>query len=235
MRRTIAVSDTHIWNDTHQAQITAMCEYIEAQKPPLLVLVGDIGDPWQSSWQDILKTKSWDRLSKLCDARKKVGLETVYVRGNHDQNATTEHLNGVKVAWNHKQGTCLFTHGSEWDPIWGGSVGQFLYWLATRMPRVAKLVGKIYSIIPKGSTPGRLKREGYKDDWTEAAEKLHVKAQEYARRKHLFVVLGHTHCPWANELIADAGDWEDSFSAVEIADDGTATLKHLVNGVMTDL
>jgi UDP-2,3-diacylglucosamine pyrophosphatase LpxH len=232
MRLTIAASDTHIWNDSHQAEINALCDYVEAQKPALLVLVGDIADPWQSKWQDILKTKSWDRLSKLCDARKKAALETIYIRGNHDSAARAKHLQGASLRRKHREDTFLFVHGWEWDPVWGGLLGRAFFWISLN---ASFLMMPMYNIFwgRKGHTPGSMKSQGYRDEWDAKKGMIHLKAEEYAKKKGLTVILGHTHCPAMTPLMADAGDWVDSFSIVEISQDGKYTMKHLVNGTMT--
>ena len=237
MRHTIAFSDAHIHDDSRLDYIIALCDYLETRQPPLLVLVGDIGDPWQKKWPDILQTKSWDRLCQLCATRESARLKTIYIRGNHDNGVKTRHLKslkGVKIRWKYKEGAFLFTHGWEWDPFWGGIGGRIAFWISRNMPC---LMIPLYNCWSKRqrSTPRTLKSQGNTDEWSAKTQRIHEMAQIYARKKDLTVVLGHTHYPWMNSFIADAGDWEDSFSFVEITEDGTAALKHLVDGVMKEL
>jgi len=124
VKHTIAFSDAHIHDDELVDHVEALCKYVESRRPQLLVLVGDIADPWQKKWTDILQTKSWDRLCRLCAARDADGLKTVYIRGNHDNGVKKKHLRGnshhgtktapmkkLTIKWRHREGGFLFIHG----------------------------------------------------------------------------------------------------------------------------
>lgn len=243
MKHTIAFSDTHIHNNDKVDHINHLCKYVEDRRPELLVLIGDIADPWQEKWKEIRRTQNWDRLCQLCAARDAAGLKTVYIRGNHDNGVKKEHLRGkphqraktkplkrLTIKWRHREGAFLFIHGWQWDPIWGRLPGQILFWISRNLPCLMIPLNNCLSRL-KGSTPGNLKAKGSADEWNKKTKHIHDMARRYARKHELTVVLGHTHYPWVNNFIADAGDWEDSFSLVEISADGTVTLRHLVDSV----
>jgi hypothetical protein len=71
-------------------------------------------------------------------------------------------------------------------------------------------------------TPSHIKNENG-DKWTTGVAAMHLLAKRYAEEHRVNVVMGHTHYPVqyldGAFSLSDVGDWEDSFSWVEITGD----------------
>ena len=247
----IIASDFHIHDDSHLKQVSTFCDLVDSEKPSLLILNGDIGDPWEEPWEAILKTSSWKRLSHTCELRDQMQLETIWINRNHDFNAKWRylphvHLRGryyfettyqVKTPEFHltKSFRIMCLHGWEFDLSWGGlgflpGVSELAFWMSTHFPQ---FMIPTYHLLFGRRTPGMLKKkiipESRKtvDDWDLHVGVIHLRARGWARGHNVAVIIGHTHCPTPFDgLIVDSGDMIDSFSYARLKD-GNLELKYL--------
>ena len=74
MTKIISVSDFHIHDDSKLDMVRELVRRIEELKPDILVYLGDVGDPWEETWDVIMATQSWKELSELNRHRWRVGL-----------------------------------------------------------------------------------------------------------------------------------------------------------------
>lgn len=234
----INVSDFHTWNDNHLDSMIEFCNIVYVEKPDLLVLNGDIGDPWKDSWGNITKTKSWITLNRLCADRFVDGLRTVYIEGNHDNNIKKEYLHYVNIKRSHKEGNYLFMHGWEFDISWRGlgkiwGIASIAFWISIHAPW---LMVPLYRLLYGKSTPSKEKEKAMRtvlelnpfesfeidgieglNEWSYHIGVMHLRAMDYAIKNNVTLVMGHTHYPTNfNNIVFDSGDMEDSFSYVYI-------------------
>lgn len=242
-RRIISTSDWHIFNDSRYDKICQLCDLIDRERPDLLVLNGDIGDPWKTPWVEIIKTNSWMRLQKTCLVRSRLALETIYINRNHDYNAKPAYLPWAKLCGEYREGGYLFMHGWEFDVSWGGIFGlpgiaPVAFWLSRKTPW---LMIPIYNLLfrRRGKTPNQRKQRSagvttlptveniaLRDEWTWQIGTIHLQAMKRAKKEGLDITIGHTHCPKPYDgLMVDDGDMTDSFTYVDIQD--TVSLKQL--------
>lgn len=247
----IGASDFHTWNDDHLDSMIEFCDVVYTEKPDLLVLDGDIGDPWKDSWQNITKTKSWKALNRLCADRFVLGLRTVYIKRNHDSNASKEHLPYAEFKGNHREGEYLFMHGWEFDVSWRGlgkiwGIAPIAFWISIH---ASWLMLPVYRLLYGKSTPAKMKEKAIEhaiagvtqteangvgmvrwghpedgleklNDWSYHVGVMHMRAMEYAIKKNVVIIMGHTHYPTNyNDQVYDCGDMIDSFSYVYIDGD----------------
>jgi len=219
----LVCGDFHIDDkDERFIPISKFLDKVDQKKPDVLVLNGDIGDPWKAKWKNILKSKTWLRLKETCKQRNLLGLTTVWVAVNHDSNAKQEYLPGTQLCKKYDDGNLMFRHGWEFDLIWGGFykvIGNFLFWWADRFPNSLVFLYNLHTNRPfKGKTLSD-KKHDYVGDWSTNVGIMHLRAREYAKKHNSKICVNHSHCPTEFDgLLADSGDFEDSFSWVEIQD-----------------
>jgi predicted phosphodiesterase len=157
----ISASDFHIEDDSHLDAVLEFYNMVMEEKPNLLVLNGDIGDPWKAKWHDILQTESWVYLRRLTRIRSFEGLKNVCINRNHDYNMKQEHLPFAELKGSYRVGNFMFLHGWEFDITWRGlgkiwGVAPIAFWLSMNMP---KLMIPIYKLLYGNKTPAKEKEE----------------------------------------------------------------------------
>ena len=237
MRTIVSVSDFHIHDDSRLEKVEAFTREMDTLKPDVIVFLGDIGDPWEATWDKIMETKSWKALGELGLRRRgqgrEKGLDTVWINRNHDYSAKRNYLSGVRLSQHPRRvDGFLFMHGWEFDWIWNGfdiiwdipllpGISGLAYWLSSTFPRFSIwLWARLRSLpgLPK-ETPYQQKAREPGDDWNRHVGLVHLRAMDYAKRKKVSLVIGHTHCPGiCEQLLADDGDMVDSFSFLYIKD-----------------
>jgi UDP-2,3-diacylglucosamine pyrophosphatase LpxH len=218
----LAFSDQHIYDNSKS--VTALCDVIRQRQPDLLVMVGDIGDPWVALWQDIFDTEPWHLLDETLSERD----NNIWVKGNHDWNAKQGFLENTEVCSRYEAEIAgqrwLFIHGHQVDISWSGiwripGLSTVAFWLSLHAPW---LMVPIYNFIYRRKTPGIQKQQAAFsllptdavvhpvvsfDDWNLHVGVIHDRARLYAQKKQTPIVLGHTHCERSFDgLIADCGD-----------------------------
>ena len=218
----IFVSDLHLDGGAARPEIAALVAEPSVQDADVLVLGGDVADPWKAPWDTILQSADWRRIQDMVGGRCDRGLQTLWIDRNHDYNPPPEALPQAKRAPEYRAGNWLFLHGWEFDPLW--SFGPFgvheaAFWLARNHPA---LMCPIYKALYRHKTPGTRPRVSrtLRDDWTLGIGLGHDRARMYAKHHGLNLVIGHFHCPQKFDgLIADAGDMVDSFTYFELNGD----------------
>lgn len=229
MKHIVSVSDLHIFDDSRYDKVCTLCDFIDEAAPDLLVLNGDIGDPWRSKWCDIIECRSWLRLMRTCWHRDTQGLKTVWIHYNHDYNAKDAYLPWAEMCSEYREGQYLFMHAWEFDMAWGGIFGlpgiaPIAFWLSRHCPQ---LMVPLYNWLfgNRGKAPSQQKHTA-RDDWNYHIGIIHLRARAYAQKKGVSIIIGHTHCPTPYDgLIADDGDMVDSFSYIDIT--GKVKLKYI--------
>lgn len=211
----LKASDFHISDDLSLPSVLTFRRLVETTNPDILILE-ELFDPWQSSWDKILATKSHHVIEELAWHRYLESKKTIYLKGNHDWSAKPDYLHYAELCNRYQVGDILFLHGwefSDWQII-----HPFAFWFAQHHPSWAiKLYRLLYG---HKKTPGALKHHQTRDDWNTKIGLIHLKAQEYAIKQGVRLIIGHTHCPlpW-NGLIADSGDMLDSMSFILVRGD----------------
>ena len=222
--RIIDASDIHIHTDTAPYIMFDFAKIVAKEEPDLLVLNGDIADPWKSTWNEILKSSAWKILQGLVGMRTAKGLRTVYINRNHDYNAKPEYLVGAELTPSLKVDNYLFVHGWEFDLSWNPFVAPIAFAISKYTP---KLMLPIYNALFPSCSDEKNHSGEMCDDWNLHVGMIHLRAMQYAKANDLKVFIGHTHNPLPfNGLIADSGDMVDSFSYLEI-EDGKVELRFL--------
>jgi len=223
MTRIISVSDFHIHDDSKLDMIRKFIQRVDALKPDILVYLGDVGDPWEETWDVIRETQSWKELGEMNRRRRRVALANIWVNRNHDYSAKRKYLPAAKMRAEYRVEGLLFKHGWEFDWIWNGfdciwNVPLFLgispvaYWLSSRFPRFSVWLWSRLRSLPflKEETPFQTKSRGASEDWNRHVGLVHLRAMDYAKRTKVKLVIGHTHCPMVyDDLLADDGDMVD--------------------------
>lgn len=249
--RAIVFSDSHISNGANLEQLTKLCNKIRYNSPDLVVLNGDIFDPWCAKWDQIVKLPTYEVISGMVKSRSAKGLPTIYIKGNHDWlipkyilPETTKVGQYKTTIANHKY---IFVHGHTFDIVWGG-IGTFgfvhdiAFFIADKMPW---LMIPLYNCLFRSKLPSVKKAkasgsvklieekcdEGALDDamasWNLHYATIQLRASQYAHNKKSRVVISHTHSPASfNGLMVDTGDMLDSYTYVDIVDN-TVCLKSL--------
>lgn len=231
----ISISDLHIhagMNEDEEWSVVHLVSAITGEKPDILVLNGDIADPWKSDWDGILGCDSWHNLQELVRVIAADGKMTYWVADNHDHGGKPEHLPGAEVVRRFRYQHYEFRHGWEWDWTWGGfgwipGVAPVAFWLSSHAPW---LMIPLHNLLRgKKQTPGQNKRaavfvtipdamiettyaqnKGPEQDWNLQVATIHTRARAYAKKHNVVVVLGHTHHPTPFDgLIVNSGDLDD--------------------------
>jgi UDP-2,3-diacylglucosamine pyrophosphatase LpxH len=232
MATIVSVSDFHIHDDSKLEAIKKFTHKMDDLKPGVLIYLGDVGDPWEATWDEIKRTQSWKELEELSRRRYNKGLRTVWVNRNHDYSAKRGYLPGTRMAAVYRLDGFLFMHGWEFDWIWNGfdciwnipglpGISRVAYWLSSTFPGFSIRLWSWLRSLPclKKETPYQTKGRMAREDWTQQIGLVHFRAMDYAQRKKVKLVIGHTHCPAVYEdLLADDGDMTDSFSFIYIQD-----------------
>ncbi|MFA6270626.1 MAG: hypothetical protein WC657_05485 [Candidatus Paceibacterota bacterium] len=218
--RLLSASDFHICNDKRLPEVHAFRDMVLDEKPDVLVLDGDIGDPYKAIWPDIVQTISYHWLEDLTGR-----VRTVYINRNHDYNAPIYFLPSAKRAAQYQSGRWLFLHGWEFAMDWS-IIGPAMFWLSVHCPFLMVPLNRL-------ATPTHPPKEGPhgpREDWNIFVESIHTRARQYAQKHDINLCIGHTHAPCPYDgLIVDDGDMEDSMSYVVIPDDNkdAAELRYL--------
>ena len=213
-----AVSDLHIADDSHLGALDQFVTLARRHQPDILVLNGDIGDPWKVAWPQVLETESWWKLCHLVHNR--VEQSTIWIPENHDYSAKSKYLPGATlVHGRYDVGDYTFMHGWQFDISWN-LIHRFCFWLSEKYP---KLAVTLYQQLYGKHTPSKLKYGNSPvakpEEWNEHVGIIHLRARSWAKRNNRRLLIGHTHCPTPFDgLIADSGDFLDSFSWLEIED-----------------
>ncbi len=160
-------------------------------------------------------------------------LKTIWINRNHDYSAKRNYLSGVRMSSRPRRvDGFLFMHGWEFDWIWNGfdiiwnipllpGISGVAYWLSSTFPNLSIRLWACLRVLPcfHKETPSQQKAHEPGDDWNRHVELIHFRAMDYAKRRKVSLVIGHTHCPSICEkLLADDGDMSDSFSFLYIKD-----------------
>jgi predicted MPP superfamily phosphohydrolase len=92
----VSVSDFHIHDDSRLQKIEGFTREMDVLRPDIIVFLGDIGDPWETTWDKIRNIQSWKVLGELGLRRREQGLNTVWINRNHDYSAKRGYLSGVR-------------------------------------------------------------------------------------------------------------------------------------------
>lgn len=250
--KAVVFSDSHISKDSSNLeQITKLGNKIIYNKPDLVVMNGDIFDPWVSKWDEIVKLPAYIELDGMCKNRAARGLPTIYVKGNHDWQIPSFVLPEAIKVGQYKTTIAdhpyIFIHSHQFDLVWGG-IGSFgfahdiAFFIADKMPW---LMIPLYNALFRQKIPSVKKAlatgvtrlieekcdEGALNEamisWNLHFATIQLRASKYAHDKKSRVSIGHTHSPASfNGLMVDDGDMMDSFTYVEIADN-VVSLKKL--------
>lgn len=246
--RTIVFSDSHISNTSNNLEpITKLCNKIIYNKPDLVVMNGDIFDPWKTKWEDIKKLAQYDTLEKMCLSRTKAGLPTVYIKGNHDWQIPQVILPATIKTAKYEASDCeckyIFIHGWTFDVIWQTPlVHDIAFLIADKAPWLMiplynALFRRSLPSVKKAMVSGKMRLveqqndqcalDEAMNDWNLHYATIQLRAAKYAHSKKARVITGHSHAPAAfNGLIADSGDLLDSNTYLDIIDN-VVTLKKL--------
>lgn len=224
MQTILKVSDFHISDDLSLPSVLTFRRLVETTNPDILILE-ELFDPWQSSWDKILSTKSHHVIEELAWRRYLESKKTIYLKGNHDWSAKPDYLHYTELCTRYQVGDILFLHGWEFAFDWQ-IISPFAFWVAKHHPDWA--IHIYHLLYGHKKTPGALKHHQTRDDWNTKIGLIHLKAQEYAIKQGVRLVVGHTHCPTPfNGIFADSGDWLDSFSYILVNKQGKIELKYL--------
>lgn len=221
-----SISDLHIFDDSRFQKLTFLFEAVAEDDPDLLVLNGDIGDPWQASWRQILTTLSWGRLSALVERRQQQRKISIYLCDNHDHDAKARYLPSATLVRSYHAEIAgaeyLFRHGWEYSISWAGIFGlpgisPAAFWISKHAPW---LMVPIYNLLFKRKTPGTKKAQGKIDEWTLEIESVNALARKEAHKQQEMVIFGHTHYPLVEKWIANDGDGTNDFSRIHISPSG---------------
>jgi len=243
MATIVSVSDFHIHDDFRLDIIRKFAQGMDALKPDILVYLGDVGDPWEETWDVIRGTQSWKELGELNRRRRGENLTNIWVNRNHDYSAKRKYLPGAWMKPEYRADGFFFKHGWEFDWVWGGfdfiwnvplfpGISRVAYWLSGKFPRFSIWLWSCLRVLPcfKKETPYQQKARGAREDWNRHVGLIHLRAMNYAQRTRVRLVIGHTHCPMVyDDLLADEGDMTDSFSFLYIQD-GKWELRTLETG-----
>lgn len=226
-------TDAHIFDDRHADLLAEFYEYVDKTKPATLIL-SEWADPWQAKWEDILVTVPWSFLQHVVAQRCDEGLQTVYIKGNHDWTIKQRHLPGAVIVnkWliEYPECTYEFRHGWERDIVWRWPVSNIAFWIADHapwlmLPIYRMLYGptptEVKAAVDEGTTPAQ--------DWTAHVGFIHYLWQVHADKAKRRVILGHTHNLWPFDgLIADGGAFCEDKAWLEI-DHADIAVKHLTS------
>jgi UDP-2,3-diacylglucosamine pyrophosphatase LpxH len=177
------------------------------EKPDVLILNGDIFDPWKSEWSYILQTISYHWMHDLTGR-----IPTVYINRNHDYNAPPYVIPSATRAGSYQAGKWLVMHGWEFSMDWG-LFGPALFWLSAHWPSLMIPLNRL-------AIPQHVPASGPHDtrqDWNRTVGRIHDRARAYAQKHQVDLCIGHTHCPTPfDSMILDEGDMEDSFTYARI-------------------
>jgi len=226
----VSVSDFHIHDDSRLQKIEAFAQEMDVLKPDVLILLGDVGDPWEVTWDKIMDTQSWDVLGELGLRRHRQKLDTIWINRNHDYSARRYYLPGVRLSARPRRiDGFLFMHGWEFDLIWNGfdiiwripGIAGAAFWLSATFPHFSIRLWAWLRVLLglKKKTPSQQKARKEIDVWTRHLDLIHFRAMAYAEKRKVSLVIGHTHSPGiCMQLLADDGDMSDSFSFLYIKD-----------------
>lgn len=246
-QRVLSFSDLHLHDDSHLPWIQKMCAVCRQVTPEILVLDGDIADPWIGRWSSLMLTKSWTELRALVAERFDAGLLTVWILGNHDSAAKMAFLGSVYLCRKFSLPPFEFRHGWEFDVVWNGvgwipGVKSIAFWLVEHHPDFALRLWKWLNRVTRTKTPNEQRRcahdsiltDGYlitselMDDWNYHVGVIHLRATKYAMDHKVRLVIGHTHRPTNyGSALYDCGDMLDSFSYLDISTAGEAEIRFL--------
>lgn len=188
----IVASDLHIdGSDSRYPYIRLLCEIIEEEDPDLLVLAGDIGDPWADPWESILASKSWRCLKSLCEKRyHEIPMRnTVWILDNHDHNGKKGYLGNVWHCRSFEDSRIIYRHGWEFDWTWSGigripGVSRLAFWLSDHFPWLMVPIHKAF-FRGRGISTSNL------SDLHRAA--VLSAARKYGQKRGKVTVFGHIH------------------------------------------
>jgi len=205
-------SDLHIADDSRVDVIRQCRTVVYQEHPDIIVLGGDIFDPWKAHWSDICQTTSYQLID---DMTKWVRAKTIYINQNHDYNAPAWVLPSAYRCGQYDSGVWRFLHGWEFSWDWG-IFGPALFWLSTHHPELMIPLHKAF--YPHHEPiPGQHDK---RQDWTVIIGGIHARARLYAQKNGICLCIGHTHCPSVFDgLMIDGGDMIDSLSYIVIPDD----------------
>ncbi len=217
MRDTLFSCDVHGWPGKQQnAQVKDLCGIVRLKKPPLWILGGDTDDPWKAVWEEVLACETHQMLQAVVQERAQEGLETIVLTDNHDHAAKPEYWPGARLMRWYGEDNWEFRHGWEFDPIWH-NFGGFPFWLSMHWPGLAVPIYHAFS-----QTPNQIKDQNG-DKWKAGVDVINFNAKAYSARHNVNLLCGHTHYPktdpYGGTWFGNAGDWEDSFSWIEIMSD----------------
>ncbi len=228
----ISISDLHIWNDMRLQKNLELQAAIKREYPDILVIDGDFDDPAECSQAVIRLTqtyRSWQSFIADLIAQGK----TVYrVRGNHDPDPPEEDFHGVTIVSKlifHYPFDMEFRHGYEYDWIWGGcwwfpGIANATFWLLGHYPKMIRWINDMRHLFSRKSP--RDEKGTTQQDWNDHVASIHNKARKQAIKTGRMQIIGHTHCPYMDSMIADCGDFEDSFSYLSI-NGGDIAIKYI--------
>lgn len=216
----ISFSDSHL-TSKEDDKILILVAYIRKVKPEILVLNGDIFDPWKDEWKYILNSTCCKALQDLVVERKNEGLITVYINRNHDSNAKKNFLVGALFRGKYEYKNILFRHGYEFDVVWGGfwkipGVAPLAFFIADKFPQLMLPIHKF--LYGKNSVAVHEEIPGF------SMQELHVetiqdRAKKYAEKSNKFLAIGHTHNPKIDGVLIDSGKAQETFVEFRIYKD----------------
>jgi len=198
----IVGSDLHLYCEN--PFVREWCRYVMGQNPALLVLNGDIADPWKVPWSTILGLQSWADIQTLVRNRDDAGYPTVYIRGNHDYGIKQEYLEGAEILNRFEIGDFEFRHGWERDAIWT-LINKPAFWIADHFPALAIRIHKMLygEMNPKPAVS--IDALDVYESWNLHVGAIHTLWREYADRNKKKLIIGHSHCQWNDPLLTDCG------------------------------
>ena len=207
-------------------ELVAECDHFDTTVPDLLILGGDIGDPWEATWPEILSSAPWLRLRQLVERRHALGLATVWLTVNHDSNARPEYLPEAVLMNQLRIGKWLFMHGWEFDLQWANTpFGAFSFWLARQHPGL--MVPIYHRLFTTSGQTVNYEAKSPREKWNLKVESGHSRARLYAQKTGLIIAVGHFHTRiLEDDFFCDAGHNLGSTSWLEVAGD-KAELKSL--------
>jgi len=226
----IFATDAHQYDDSDLALLTRFYDYVRVKQPRLFILGGDWGDPWKAPWEQILATQSWAGLQSLAHVRADAGLQTVYLRGNHDHSIRQGYLPGATIVNRFIDGQYEFVHGWQRDVTWRWPLSLIAFWIADHLPGLmVPIHSRLFGPTPGAEKPnpqivGRpieladvLLYEVRAQDWNLHFGLIHTAWREHSNKHKRRVVIGHTHCLWPFDgMIADGGALYEDRSFLEI-------------------
>jgi len=228
MSSIISFSDVHLgYERTNYPSFNEFIDYIASRNDmDKIIMVGDIFDLWRYNYHDAMKEKVYSdtfyKLQSTIDELADVGIETVYIKGNHDY--AVESIVGadldVKYAHSYNIDGNMYQHGWTFDfvqtfTMFGNLITPSVYGFITEwFPAIYQRMCRKPSEIPT-------EEERANSSWIES---IYEKASEFTTKVGATrIVMGHTHNPMIRGNIVDCGDWIDSVSWCEI-DDGIPML-----------